>query len=146
MKYNAKLFVGTILMLGIIIFSAFAFTPSEVEPQKGSLKVLSKDISHDDLMAVMKGFVKALNFKCSDCHAKSKTNPGKLDFASDEHPHKEITRNMMRMTMKINKKYFDVKGDFTQNYVNNNFKVSCFSCHHGDEHPATVAPVPTATY
>ncbi len=44
----------------------------------------------------------------------------KLDFASDENEHKLIARDMMRMTMKINKKYFrNEKQD----------AITCYTCH-----------------
>ncbi|MCO6459884.1 MAG: c-type cytochrome [Saprospiraceae bacterium] len=140
MRYNTKLLSGTTLLLGLIVFSAYAFAPTDVQQRKGTLQVLPKDISHDDLFAIMKGFEKALNVGCGDCHAKSKTNPKKLDFASEENPHKEEAREMMRMMMKINKKYFNIKGDFADNYLKNNYKVTCYSCHHGSETPPTIAP------
>jgi hypothetical protein len=81
----------------------------------------------------MKGFKTALGVKCSFCHAESKTNPGKLDFPSDENKHKNIARGMMKMTKRINKKFFKEDGGNT---------VTCFTCHNGHEEP-TEAPKET---
>ncbi len=113
------------------------------KPGKGpeNLKVLPKDITHDELMAVMHEFEYALNFDCGDCHAQSTTDPGKLDFASDAKPEKEVAREMMRMVMKVNKKYFKIKGDFVDNFIYAKYEVSCYSCHHGAENPAKITPL-----
>ena len=46
-----------------------------------------------------------LGVKCNYCHAPSKENPKKLDMASDANPKKDISRDMMRMTAEMNKKY-----------------------------------------
>ncbi|WP_225874592.1 c-type cytochrome [Pedobacter hiemivivus] len=100
-----SLILGTVVMLS-------AFMPQQEpkqEPKATNLKVLPKNISHDDLDKVMDGFKLALGVKCNYCHSPRKDNPKKLDFASDENPKKEIARDMMRMTNKINKKYFHEK-------------------------------------
>jgi cytochrome c553 len=102
--------------------------PQEKEPEKAkNLKVLSKNISHEELENVMRGFKTALGVKCGFCHVPQKDNPQKLDFVSDDNEHKEAARDMMRMTARINKKYF--KGnDATK-------AVTCYTCHHGNEEP-----------
>lgn len=128
------------LLIGFLLFSAFASPAPPPPPHKNNLKLLPKDISHDDLMAIMHGFEDDLGMSCGGCHAKSTTNPGKLDFASEANPHKEVTREMMRMVDRINKKEFGIKGKFKENYLDNAFKVSCYTCHHGAKHPATKAP------
>lgn len=124
-----SLLLGTVVMLS-------AFMPQQEpkqEPKATNLKVLPKNISHDDLDKVMDGFKLALGVKCNYCHAPRKDNPKKLDFASDENPKKEVARDMMRMTNKINKKYFhekDKEGKLTN--------ISCASCHNGKEEPVTI--------
>ena len=115
-----KMLVLSVVIL-VIAFCSLSFTE---EPKFKNLKVLNKNISHDELELVMKGFKTALGVKCNFCHAESKTDPGKLDFASDENEHKGSARYMLRMTAKINKKFF--KGDKG---------VSCFTCHRGDKEP-----------
>lgn len=96
------------------------------EPKFKNLKVLDKNISKDELEIVMKQFKTALGVKCNFCHAESKTDPSKLDFASDDNKHKNVARGMMRMTKRINKKFFkdDKEGSIT-----------CFTCHNGHEEP-----------
>lgn len=96
------------------------------DPKFKNLKVLNKSISHDELEIVMKGFNSSLGVKCSFCHAQRKDDPKKLDFVSDENKHKSIARDMMRMTMRINKKYFkDEKQD----------AITCYTCHNGHKEP-----------
>lgn len=139
--YKNKLLIITFIA-GVMAFGSLSFRQAQPKPHgPENLKVLPKDISHVKLIAVMHEFEAALNFKCSDCHARSKTDPKHLDFASDAKPEKRMAREMMRMVKKINRKYFKVKGDFADNFVNAKFEVSCYTCHHGDEHPAKFAPI-----
>lgn len=108
-----------------------AFMPQA--PKKATnLKVLPKDISHEDLDKVMDGFKVALGVKCNFCHAASQTDPKRMDFASDAKHEKEIARDMMRMTNKINKKYFHIKDAADIKAV---LAVSCYTCHNGNAHP-----------
>ncbi len=119
-----KLTTLLVLVLGIV-FCSLAL-PEKPKPK--NLKVLSKNISHEELETVMKGFKTALGVKCDFCHAASQTEPGKLDFASDEKEHKLIARDMMRMVMRINKKYFKHEDKPS---------VTCYTCHRGNEEPRT---------
>jgi hypothetical protein len=74
----------------------------------------------------MKGFKTALGVKCSFCHAQSKIDTTKLDFASDEKDEKNTARGMMRMAKRINKKYFRDEKEV---------RITCFTCHHGEKEP-----------
>ena len=80
--------ITVILSLVVIVMVAVAATTPPPQ-HKRNLKVLPKDISHEELEKVMDGFKAALGVKCNYCHAASKTDPKKLDFASDEKPEKE---------------------------------------------------------
>jgi hypothetical protein len=120
--------------MATVVTTAVAFT-APMPPDNGfkNLKILPKDISHEQLGKVMHGFNDALGVKCNFCHAASKdTAVHHPDFASDEKPEKNIARSMMKMTVKINKKFFEAKhaaiGDST-------LMVSCMTCHHGNAHP-----------
>jgi hypothetical protein len=127
----------TILTLSILIATVFlmsAFMPQQEVPKYTNLKVLPKDISKDDLGKIMNGYKTALGVKCNFCHASGKADPRRLDFASDEKPEKDIARSMMKMTSKINKKYFHIKGAEQPNAV---LAVNCISCHNGKAHPET---------
>ncbi|RZK29591.1 MAG: c-type cytochrome, partial [Hymenobacter sp.] len=66
---------------------------------------------NDEMQLIMKGFKTALGVKCGFCHAQSKADPSKMDFASDENKHKDVARDMLRMTTRINKKFFDDNKD-----------------------------------
>ncbi len=100
--------------------------PQQEHEKAKNLKVLPKNISHEELENVMRGYKEALGVKCSFCHVASKEDPKKMDFASDDNDHKKIARDMMRMTAKINKKYF--KGHQVA-------EVSCYTCHKGNKEP-----------
>ena len=129
MLRNKKLLV----ISGIIAFIAISIAASRppAPPEHKNLKVLPKNISHDELDKIMDGFKAALGVRCNFCHAAQKDNPRKMDFASDEKPEKNIARNMMRMTNKINKKFFHYK----KSEENPVAPVSCMTCHHGEAHP-----------
>lgn len=107
----------------------------EINPNKTfkNLKILPKGISDDDLKAIMRNFNASLGVKCSHCHAPG--DDGKMDFASDANPIKTTTRQMMKMTMGINKKYFQTKNPIE-------FQVKCFTCYRGKTHPQTMPPIP----
>ena len=128
----------TVCTFTLLVFSAGAFQQQD-ERKAQNLKVLPKDISHDDLEKEMHFYNNSLNVKCNYCHAPSKERPGKLDFASDSNSHKEETREMMRMTNNINEKYFEVKANLPQrlNVVN------CYTCHRGEEMPLALPPADT---
>ena len=130
-----KTTIKPILFIAILSLISLAATvpqqQQEKEPFKAkNLKVLPKDISYEELDSIMDGFKAALGVKCGFCHAPSKDNPKKLDFASDEKKHKIIAREMMEMTAKINKKYF--KEEQEKHGV---AAVQCATCHRGKPEP-----------
>lgn len=128
-------------LIGVfLVMSAFTSPRQQPPPHKNNLKVLPKDISHDELMGVMKGFNRALGVKCNHCHAPTKEDPSKLDFSSYEKPAKKMALEMMKMTQKINAKDFGVKGAFAGNFNQGKYKVSCYTCHQGEVTPAIDAP------
>ena len=94
------------VLLAFVFVGIAATRPSAINNER-NLKVLPKDISNADLDSVMETYSKHLNVSCDFCHAESKTNKNDLDYASDDKPEKEITRQMMRMTADINKDYFN---------------------------------------
>ena len=119
--------------IAIIIIGVAATTPPDETPHWKNLKVLKKDISHEELGKIMDNFKEALGVKCNFCHAPSKDSTvHHPDFASDEKPEKNIARHMMKMAAKINKKYFSFnkneQGEMQQT-------VTCITCHRGSPHP-----------
>jgi hypothetical protein len=113
-----------------------AMRPADDKPPKRNLKVLPKDISHDDLDKTMDSWKTALGVHCNFCHApNADTSNHHLDFASDAKPEKTIARHMYKMAIRINKKFFsmnkDDKGEIVQT-------VTCVTCHRGSPHPDEV--------
>ena len=123
--------IAVTLILAAIVFIGMAASKPEKSKHE-NLKVLPKDISKADLDSVMAGFERALGVGCDFCHAKSKTNPSDLDFASDDKPEKEITRKMMKMTEMINKEFFDHTILYKANEL---MAVTCNTCHDGFARP-----------
>jgi len=125
---NKKRTVLAGLAFAVILGSAAASSQ-----QYKNLKVLPRDISPGALQHIMVDeFDDGLGVGCGFCHAKQKGSE-RLDYPSDAKPEKEIARNMMRMTLKVNRKYFQVAhpriGDST-------IVVTCTTCHRGEAHPA----------
>ena len=92
-----------------------------------NLQVLPKNISVDSLNDIMEKYEHALGVKCGFCHVmKDKNNLE--DYASDDNRHKNDVRDMMRMTMDINKKYFPSGIKYIET-------VTCNTCHQGHSEP-----------
>lgn len=113
-----------LLITGLIVCSVIGLSFTVKDEGFKNLKVLPKNITHDEMDSVMKHFAKSLGVKCNFCHVKGEDGQH-MNFASDENQHKDIARSMYKMTARINKKFFG-------NEVN---AVTCFSCHNGHEDP-----------
>ena len=96
-----------------------------------NLQVLPKNISEDSLDKIMDGFTIALGTDCNYCHTLDK-KANAIIYESDNKPEKEIARNMMRMTMEVNKKYFEFNETVTAAEVQ---AVTCYTCHRGEPIP-----------
>jgi hypothetical protein len=129
MKLNRKLAVVSMLIITVTIGVAFT---KPYKPAKRNLKVLPQNISDKALDKIMEDFEKDLGVKCDFCHVPVKGDSSKLDFASDDKPEKEISREMMRMTIDINNKYFQAKNAMIGDSL---LAVTCNTCHKGDPHP-----------
>ncbi|HRN36811.1 MAG TPA: c-type cytochrome [Flavobacteriales bacterium] len=139
---NRKILVMA-LIGGGVAFCSFAFRPAPTVQgeHENNLKVLPKDISHDELMQVMHSFEVATGMNCGDCHASSATDPSKMDWAADTE-HKQTTIAMMKMVAEMNKQYFAVEGNFKDNYLQSQFEVTCITCHNGHEEPSNLVTIP----
>lgn len=131
MKINRHklLFTGVAFVSVLNIAATLSSAPEE---KFQNLQVLPKNISSKDLQSIMVDqFQDGLGVGCGYCHAQKKGSL-QLDYASDEKPEKKIARKMMRMTMAINKKYFEVDQPLS---AANALSVSCYTCHKGVAHP-----------
>jgi cytochrome c553 len=142
MLHHKKTLIVTCLSAVIIFVATTAMqTPPQQEEQGfKNLKVLPKNITHDEMEKVMHDWSSALGQRCGFCHARdAQTN--KTDFASDAKPEKLMARKMMTMTAKINKKYFkEDKDDKDSDHGAMMAAVGCYTCHNGKAHPDATAP------
>ncbi len=123
-----------------MIIVSFAFTKAD-PPRYKNLKILPKDITKEQMDSVMHHFAGALGQKCSYCHMYNQEQKS-MDFASDENKHKGAARGMLKMMYKLNRKFFEVKNSKD---LNAKLEITCYTCHHGAEHPATkglMTPMP----
>ena len=128
MNYSKKVLV-LVGMLAFIIIGIAASKPPE-EKYK-NLKVLPKNISDETMDRVMEEFAKALGVECNFCHLQiDSTN---WDMASDQKPEKNVARQMIKMSNKINKDFFNAKTKYGED--NAVLEVRCVTCHHGEAHP-----------
>jgi hypothetical protein len=77
----------------------------------------------DQLIPAMQFIASSLGVECGTCHVQGKPE-------ADDKPAKKTARNMIAMTLNINKETF---GGRTQ--------ITCYSCHRGSERPVSVPPV-----
>lgn len=135
MKWFARFAV-----LVFVLFAAMAMfhlTPLQAQgpddEKPKNLKVLPKDTSHRQVVAIMREYSMALGVRCDNCHAQ-KNGSDELDFDSDKKPEKETARKMMKMVDAINDQIakMDLKDPP---------KVACVTCHHGLKEPQTLTGV-----
>jgi hypothetical protein len=121
-------------LTGFVLFGILgAKPPLEEKPIYKNLHVLSKNISDDDMDYVMETFSVNLGTNCLFCHPGEKSGTEfKFDYVTDELRNKRIARDMLRMTMKLNKKYFNIK---LTGLMNTRGRVWCKTCHQGSPVP-----------
>jgi hypothetical protein len=103
-----------------------------------NLQIFPQNITHDELIANMRGFARALGTRCDHCHAANP--PGskeQFDFPSDSKPEKNVARAMMRMVHSANNDYLVKVNPHGQ-------MVTCNTCHRGHTVPDTSAPAESA--
>ncbi|HET6348646.1 MAG TPA: c-type cytochrome [Candidatus Krumholzibacteria bacterium] len=128
----ARRFAIACLLVSLTATSAVAQIPDKFT----NLKVLPKDITKPDLIKIMRGYAGDLGVRCAHCHyAKNPEDFSSIDFASDQKPEKDVARNMMRMAQSINA---TLDKDFKDSDPNH-LTVTCFTCHHGNDKPETIA-------
>jgi Photosynthetic reaction centre cytochrome C subunit len=97
-----------------------------------NLKVLSKSMDEDKMETVMHSFNSQLGVTCIYCHILDNSSPPVADFATDVKPEKLIARKMLKMTIKLNRKYF---GSQMDGKLDKPGKIWCETCHHGLPRP-----------
>ncbi|MGZ8509064.1 MAG: c-type cytochrome [Chitinophagaceae bacterium] len=123
----------TITALTFLVIAGVASVDAPGGEHK-NLKVLPQDISKQKLDSIMESYTKALGISCSFCHTEVKNFPDSIDYVSDINPMKENAREMMRMTILINKTYFHFDKNEKPEYLK---VVNCKTCHRGEPYPET---------
>ena len=123
--------IVTALVLTLLVIAGVAAV-GEPKAKHKNLKILPQDISEQKLDSIMESYSKALGVTCKFCHTEVKGFPDSLDYAVDENPMKENAREMMRMTIYINKTHFYFDKNERPEYLK---VVNCKTCHRGEPFP-----------
>ena len=116
------------LLLALATAACLSTQPKPAS-QWRNLKVLPQDISHDDLIALMRGWSQSLGVSCDHCHVQLPPLNGRerMDFVTDSEKPKNITRAMLKLTRRMDA---DVA-----NLARNGGTVTCYTCHRGKVTP-----------
>jgi hypothetical protein len=109
-------------------------------PAPTNLKILPKDLTGQQVHAIMEQWSAALGAHCNACHAEERANPGpnsrpRHNFADDSKGMKMAARAMYTMTEKINTEYV-AKID------SSGAPVTCGTCHRGHLGPEPFVAAP----
>lgn len=128
------------LVVGMAVLPGIAATHPFENPSWQNLKIIPKNTDEDQMDRIMHRYSNALGVTCSYCHPDTKADvfPRRVDFASDENPEKNIARKMMRMTDKINKKYFDYNDHYDFDGLSKQV-ITCNTCHRGLPKPSNIS-------
>ena len=121
----------------LVTLSLHAQTPAPATPPAAppapqapkNVKVLT-GLSREELMRTMQLMRASLGVRCEFCHVEG---PDGLDFPNDAKEEKQTAREMIEMVKRINTTSFEGRP-----------VVSCYTCHHGSEHPVNIVPLPTS--
>lgn len=134
-------FVALTAALLLAACAAIQQQKQEVRADTGefkNLKVLPQNITHDELIATMRGFAAALGTRCDHCHVENPAgSKERFEFASDKKPEKNVARTMLRMTRTVNAEYLSHVNEHGQT-------VTCMTCHlrHTVPPPPPAPPAP----
>jgi predicted metal-binding protein len=124
--------VGVTFAVAVSLAGCTAIRQQKAMPERreGSfknLKLLPPNITHDELIAIMRGYTKALGVKCEHCHVRIPNAPADgedMDFPNDSKPEKQVARVMIEMTRDLNRNYISKVNEYS-------IDVSCITCHRG---------------
>jgi Photosynthetic reaction centre cytochrome C subunit len=129
-----KKFAAGFICIGLVVFGMATTYPPEEEEPFTNLKVLPKNIGQEDMERIMYRFERDLGVTCVHCHAAGKdTVKLRMNFASDEKKEKRVAREMLKMTLKLNRKYFNIKIDPR---ITAKPAIWCGTCHQGFPYPS----------
>jgi Photosynthetic reaction centre cytochrome C subunit len=108
-------------------FQQPATTEKTIEQAEKNIKVLT-GMPQSQLIPMMNLMAASLGVRCNYCHVN---NAGKWDFAADDKNEKKTAREMITMTLNINKVTFKGRTE-----------VGCYTCHKGRTSPMGVPVLP----
>jgi Photosynthetic reaction centre cytochrome C subunit len=117
-----------------------------------NVQVLPRDLTREQLIAVMRSFNRALGVRCNHCHVVTATTPKEeLDFPSDAKEEKRVARVMIQMTQQINTAWLErveqaeghhEAAEATAAVAPAQWRVHCWTCHRGHTEPEQPPPPP----
>ncbi|HVW83358.1 MAG TPA: c-type cytochrome [Bryobacteraceae bacterium] len=116
-----RLLFALMAVCAISLFAQDAPPPGGQGRGRGGAPKNLKILKPDEVRATMGAFVAGTGIRCGGCHVQG-------DFASDEKQEKVVARKMLEMVRGIN-----------ANTFNGEEKVTCYTCHRGEEHPKSSA-------
>jgi len=132
MRLNKKWTITGLLVV-MIVAGVAATEKKSRDNTYTNLRVLPKNIPSKELMHIMVDeFNDGLGAGCNFCHAESADGSHPPDYASDEKPEKRIAREMIRMTLRLNRKFFKTGHAPLGSHA---MAVTCNTCHHGKPFP-----------
>ncbi len=115
---------------------------SQIRADEGvfhNLQVFPQNVTHDELIAAMRGFARGLGVKCNHCHvANPPGSKEEFDFPNDSKPEKKAARTMLRMVRTVN-------ADYLSKVNEHGDTVTCWTCHRGQSVPEKPGPDQPAT-
>jgi len=91
-----------------------------------------KGLPASELEPTMAFISGSLGVKCNFCHVRQLIGSDSLNYASDAEPMKENAREMMKMTIQINKNNFYFDKNERPEFLHT---VTCKTCHRGEPFP-----------
>jgi hypothetical protein len=146
MALPAKLATGRRLLPTLLVLMATApalaqapagGAPAQEAPK--NLKVLPKDWTRAQVVAVMQNFNAGLGVGCDYCHVQNQGTPP--DFASDDKPEKEAARAMMGITQEANASLATGLGKPAAELT----RIGCITCHRGVPEPKQIGEILSKT-
>ena len=126
------------ISIGVLAVTANAQIPIEVYQNPENLKVLSSDISPEELRATMFSIGQQVGLRCSKCHDFDSDTPfTERDYASDKKELKRVAREMMRMVKDIN----DAVSAIDRGPDHKAITVKCMTCHRGINQPRQIEEI-----
>ena len=120
----------------LLLVAGAAFAQGAAQPEKPkNLKVLPKDWSREQVVAVMQNFTAALGVGCNFCHVINQGQPP--DFASDDKKEKDMARAMMKVATDLNAELPKALGTDPKETT----RIGCITCHRGVPEPKQIGEI-----